>query len=91
MMGVIDTDVQERQQRCRPPAPRPGHRRGHPSPRIERVGDHIEIRAAADPAGEKRKLADLVATLHDVWADMPPDATRGCREPIDIPDRPGLY
>lgn len=51
--------------------------------RIERVGDHVEIRAAADPAEEKRKLTELVAALHA----LTPVSEPGRREPIDWPDR----
>ncbi|KQT33380.1 hypothetical protein ASG29_04800 [Sphingomonas sp. Leaf412] len=57
---------------------------------IERVGDHVEIRAApTDPAEEGRKLAELVAALQAL-APMPAAAV-GRREPIEFPDRPGLY
>ena len=59
--------------------------------RIERTGDGVTIRPAVDPIAEKRKVTELVETLREIWKDAPPDADRGRREPIEFPDRPGLY
>lgn len=54
---------------------------------IERNGDVLTIRPAVNPAEEKRKLRDLVATLRAIGRA----GEIGEREPIEFPDRPGLY
>jgi antitoxin VapB len=54
---------------------------------IERDGDRVVITPAHDPAEEKRKLLELVETLRSLRA--PGEVQE--REPIEFPDRPGLY
>lgn len=54
---------------------------------IERNGDVLTIRPAVDPAEEKRKLLELVRRLREIG----PVGEIGKREPIEFPDRPGLY
>jgi len=54
---------------------------------IERNGDVITIRPAADAAKEKKRLLDLVALLEALPVPGEPEE----REPIEFPDRPGLY
>lgn len=54
---------------------------------IERNGDVLTIRPAVDPAEEKRKLRELVATLRAIGRVGEVSE----REPIEFPDRPGLY
>lgn len=54
---------------------------------IEQEGDVLTIRRLIDPATEKRKLEALVATLR---ALPRPDSVE-VREPIEFPDRAGLY
>jgi antitoxin VapB len=54
---------------------------------IERNGDVLTIRRLKDPAEEKRKLLELVEALR---ALPRPDEVEK-REPIEFPDRPGLY
>jgi antitoxin VapB len=54
---------------------------------IERNGDVITIRPALDPTEERRKLRALVATLRAIGRA----GEVGEREPIEFPDRPGLY
>ena len=58
---------------------------------IEKIGHSLRITPLADPVEEKRKLAELIDALRDIWKDAPPGDGRGEREPIDFPDRPGLY
>lgn len=55
---------------------------------VERVGDMIEIRPAGDAKGG---LSETLAFIQDIWKDVPPGGGRGEREPIEFPDRPGLY
>jgi antitoxin VapB len=54
---------------------------------IERVGNELKIVPLVDPAEEKRKLDKLVAALRAIG----PVGEIEPREPIDFPDRPGLY
>jgi antitoxin VapB len=54
---------------------------------IERKGDVLTIRPVIDAAAEKRKLLDLVAKLRA----LPAPGEIEKREPIEFPDRPGLY
>ncbi len=54
---------------------------------IERNGDALTIRPAFDPAEEKRKLMEFVAELER----LPAPGEIEEREPIEFPDRPGLY
>lgn len=58
---------------------------------IERSGRGITIRPVIDPAQERLALRDLVDTIRAIWneAGGPPETDK--REPIDFPDRPGLY
>ena len=53
---------------------------------IERDGDTLTIRPTLDREAEKRRLAELVATLKAL--PRPPEVE--VREPIEFPDRPGL-
>jgi antitoxin VapB len=54
---------------------------------IEQNGDVLTIRRLKDPAEEKRKLLELVETLRS----LPAPGEVEVREPIEFPDRPGLY
>jgi virulence-associated protein VagC len=56
---------------------------------IERVGEELRIRPVKvkDPVEDKRRLDRLVAALRAIG----PVGEIGPREPIDFPDRPGLY
>jgi antitoxin VapB len=54
---------------------------------IERVGNALRIAPVIDPAEEKRQLDELVAALRAIG----PAGEIEPREPIDFPDRPGLY
>jgi antitoxin VapB len=54
---------------------------------IEQNGDVLMIRRLKDPAEEKRKLLELVEALRSLPA--PGEVEK--REPIEFPDRPGLY
>ena len=54
---------------------------------IEQVGDTITLRASVDLTEEKRKLTKLVKQLRAIGPITPPSV----REPIEFPDRPGLY
>jgi hypothetical protein len=54
---------------------------------IEQMGDAFIVRRARDPAEEKRKVLELVEALRALG----PVGEIGTREPIEFPDRPGLY
>jgi antitoxin VapB len=54
---------------------------------IEQNGDVLTVRRLKDPAEEKRKLLELVEALRKLPA--PGEVEK--REPIEFPDRPGLY
>lgn len=58
---------------------------------IEQIGDDIRIRATPAepelPTESKRKLSELIARLRALGPITPV----GKREPIEWPDRPGLY
>jgi antitoxin VapB len=54
---------------------------------IEQEGDLLTLRRLNDPAEEKRKLLALVETLRR----LPAPGEVEEREPIEFPDRPGLY
>ena len=54
---------------------------------IEQNGDVLTVRRLKDPAEEKRKLRELVETLRSL--PHPPEVEK--REPIEFPERPGLY
>lgn len=54
---------------------------------LERNGPNIAIRVEHDPAAEKAKLLELVRRLRAIGRVGPV----GTREPIEFPDRPGLY
>jgi len=54
---------------------------------LERDGDTITIRPADDPEEGKRRLAAMIAELRAIGPIEPV----GQREPIEFPDRPGLY
>lgn len=54
---------------------------------VERDGDRVVITPALDPAEEKRKLRDLVEALQAIG--RPGEVQE--RDPIEFPDRPGLY
>jgi len=54
--------------------------------KIERTGNGITIRPATDADEEKRKLDELLARLRAIG----PVGEIGRREPVDIPERPGL-
>ena len=54
---------------------------------IEQNGDVLTVRRLKDPAEEKRKLLALVADLEAL--ERPGEVE--VREPIEFPDRPGLY
>ncbi|MGN6375546.1 MAG: antitoxin [Sphingomonas sp.] len=56
---------------------------------IEAADGVLTIRPVDDAAAEKRKLTALVEQLREIWADAPAHEI-GRREPIDIPERPGL-
>jgi antitoxin VapB len=54
---------------------------------VERDGDRVVITPARDPAEEKRRLRELVEALQAL--DRPGEVEE--REPVEFPDRPGLY
>jgi antitoxin VapB len=54
---------------------------------IERRGDEIVLRAVKDPAAEKARIRRLLDRLEEIG----PVGEVGPREPIEFPDRPGLY
>lgn len=54
---------------------------------IERDGDRVVITPARNAAEEKRKLIELVEALQALG--RPGEVEE--REPIEFPDRPGLY
>lgn len=54
---------------------------------IEQNGEVLTVRRLKDPAEEKRKLLALVETLRAIGRSGEVEA----REPIEFPDRPGLY
>lgn len=47
----------------------------------------IELRPVADPDAERAKVVELVRRLRELG----PVKTPRAREPIEFPDRPGLY
>jgi antitoxin VapB len=53
---------------------------------IERVGDELKIAPVIDPAEGKRRLNKMIAALRAIG----PIGEIGPREPVDIPDRPGM-
>lgn len=55
--------------------------------RVEREGDRVVLTPAVDPAEVKRELRKLVADLRAIGR---PNEIQE-REPIEFPDRPGLY
>jgi antitoxin VapB len=54
---------------------------------VERDGDRVVITQARNPAEEKRKLHELVEALRAIGRSGEIQE----REPIEFPDRPGLY
>jgi antitoxin VapB len=54
---------------------------------IERRGNEIVLRAATDRDTEKARLRRLLDRLEEIG----PVGEIGDREPIEFPDRPGLY
>jgi len=54
---------------------------------IERNGDVLTLRRLKDPAEERRKLRELVEALRAIGRSGEFEK----REPIEFPDRPGLY
>lgn len=54
---------------------------------IERNGDVLTVRRLKDPAEEKRKLLELVESLRAIGRAGEVEV----REPVEFPDRPGLY
>jgi antitoxin VapB len=54
---------------------------------VEQRGRDLVIRAVKDPVEEKRLLMELIAELDAL--PKPPYIEK--REPIEFPDRPGLY
>ena len=53
---------------------------------IERVGNELKIAPVVDPAEGKRRLNKMMAALRAIG----PVGEIGPREPVDIPDRPGM-
>jgi antitoxin VapB len=54
---------------------------------VERDGDRVVITPARNAAEEKRKLHDLVEALQAIGRSGEVQE----RDPIEFPDRPGLY
>ncbi len=54
---------------------------------IERKGDALIVRRARDPVAQKRKVLEFVGALRALG----PVGEVEKREPIEFPDRPGLY
>ena len=54
---------------------------------IERRGDELVLRAADDPEKERAAVKELVRKLNEIG----PVGEIEKREPIEFPDRPGLY
>ena len=57
---------------------------------MEQVGDTVTVRPAVDVAQEKRKLAELVERLHDIWGDKSRPPFDPEKERVTFPERPGL-
>ena len=53
---------------------------------IERVGNELKIAPLIDPTEGKRRLNKMIAALRAIG----PIGEIGPREPVDIPDRPGM-
>ena len=58
---------------------------------IRRIGNRLEIAPLLDPAQERQALRDMLDEIRAIWEEAggPPEPQR--REPIEFPDRPGLY
>lgn len=54
---------------------------------IVRCGNRIELRPVIDPDEERAKVLELVRRLRELGPVKNPQP----REPIEVPDRPGLY
>ena len=54
---------------------------------LVRKGSIVEIHPMVDPAKEKAELSELVRILRELGPTKKPVL----REPIEFPDRPGLY
>lgn len=54
---------------------------------IQHDGTTLTIKPAPDPEEEKRKVEAFVAEMRALGPPLP----RQPREPIEFPDRPGLY
>ena len=54
---------------------------------LEQSGDTVTIRTVRDPAEEKARFLKMLDELRAL--PKPPSVQK--REPIDFPDRPGLY
>lgn len=53
---------------------------------LERVGAGVMVTPVKDPVEEKRKLDRMIAALRAIG----PVGEIGPREPVDIPERPGM-
>ena len=54
---------------------------------LEKSGDTVTIRTLRDPVEEKRRFLEMLDELKKL--PKPPSIQK--REPIEFPDRPGLY
>ena len=54
---------------------------------LEKSGDTVTIRAVRDPVEEKKRFLEML----DELKKLPKPPTIQKREPIEFPDRPGLY
>ena len=54
---------------------------------LDKTGDLVTIRLARDPAQVKRRMRKLIEELEAIG----PIGEIEKREPIEFPDRPGLY
>lgn len=55
---------------------------------VEQVGDQVLIKPVAERTDG---LTGALAQIAELWKNAPHSETRVRREPIEFPDRPGLY
>lgn len=58
---------------------------------IRKIGNRLEIAPRIDPEQEKRALLEMLDEIRAIWEEAGGPPEPGRREPIEFPDRPGLY
>lgn len=58
---------------------------------IRRIGNRLEIAPRIDPEQEKRALSEMLEEIRAIWEDAGGPPEPEMREPVEFPDRPGLY